>query len=140
MTPGKEESRMPKRSAKRTNNRRRVLRLRYCIALQIICAALLVWIAGALPVSAATRQVVLLYDERLDFPGLAALDGDLVRTLVSNSSDTIEIYREPMDLSRFGFGSYKELLRDFLRAKYEKKKIDVVVARLGPSLDFLLNG
>src|SRR5262245_57042038 len=110
--------------------------MRCCAALQVICTGLMVWIAVALPVSAATRQVVLLYDERLDFPGLAALDGDLVRTLVSNSADTIEIYRETMDLSRFGFGSYKVLLRDYLRAKYSDKKIDVAIAALGPSLDF----
>ena len=39
-----------------------------------------------------------------------------------------------MDLSRFGSdGGYKLLLRDFLRAKYANKKIEVVVAVLGPA-------
>ena len=108
-------------------------------ALKVICTSLLVWFAIALPASAATRQVVLLYDERLDFPGLATLDGDLVRTLTSGSEDTIEIYREAMDLSRFGFGSYKTLLRDHFRAKYANKKIDLAIAVAGPSLDFLLS-
>src|SRR5215471_26550 len=85
------------------------------------------------------RRVCLLFDERLDFPGLAALDSDLVRTLSANSTDTIEVYREQMDLSRFGSDSYKLLLRDFLRAKYADKKIDVAVPVLGPALDFLLS-
>jgi hypothetical protein len=35
-------------------------------------------------------------------PGLAAIDADLVRTLTSGSTDKIQVYREQMDLSRFG--------------------------------------
>ena len=34
---------------------------------------------------------------------------------------------------------YETLLRDFLRAKYANKKIDVVVAVMAPALDFLLS-
>jgi signal transduction histidine kinase len=81
----------------------------------------------------------LLYDERLDLPGLAALDGDIIRTLMANSADPIEVYREAMDLSRFSSDKYRLLLRDFLREKYANKKIDVAIAILGPSLDFLLD-
>ena len=43
-----------------------------------------------------------------------------------------------MDLSRFSSDSYKALLRDFLRAKYADKKIDVAVAIMAPALDFLM--
>jgi hypothetical protein len=107
-------------------------------ALSVLCAAVMFWIAVDLPASAATRRVFLLFDERLDFPGLAALDRDLVGTIESNSTDTIQVYREQMDLSRFGSDAYRDLLRDFFRAKYADKKIDVAVAILGPSLDFLL--
>ena len=58
--------------------------------------------AGVLPASAETRRVILLFDERSELPGLAALDADFVRSLSSASGDRIEIYREDMDLSRFG--------------------------------------
>jgi signal transduction histidine kinase len=44
-----------------------------------------------------------------------------------------------MDLSRFGSDTYRLSLRDFLRAKYAGRKLDVAVAVLGPSLDFLLD-
>jgi signal transduction histidine kinase len=108
-------------------------------ALRVLCAGLLLWIAGASPASSATRNVFVLYDERLDLPGLAALDADLVGTLRSKSADHIEVYREAMDLSRFDTSAYKILLRDFLRGKYADKKIDVAVAILGPALDFLLS-
>ncbi len=113
--------------------------MRPSTALQALCTSLVVWAAGASPASSATRHVVLFYDERLDLPGLAALDADLTSTLTSDSSDRIEVYREAMDLSRFGSNTYRTLLRDFLRSKYENKKIDVAIAILGPALDFLLS-
>ena len=104
-----------------------------------MCAGLIVWMAGTLSASSATRHVVLLFDERPALPGLAALEADLVSTLGSNSADPVEIYRESMDLSRFGSNSYQMQLQAFLRAKYADKKIDVVVAIMGPALDFLLS-
>jgi hypothetical protein len=112
--------------------------MRLCTALQVLCTGLMVWIGCVLPASSATRHVVLLFDERLDLPGLAALDADLAATLASNSADRIEVYREAMDLSRFGSNTYETDLRDFLRAKYANKKIDVAVAIMAPALDFLL--
>jgi hypothetical protein len=41
--------------------------------LRVIGASVAIWIAGVLPVS-ATRHVVMLFDERPELPGLAALD------------------------------------------------------------------
>lgn len=95
-------------------------------------------IAGCLPASAATRHIVLLYDERIELPGLSLLDNEIVRTLRSGSTEPIEVYREVMDLSRFDSDSYKTRLRDFLQAKYANKKIDVAVAILPPAFDFLM--
>jgi signal transduction histidine kinase len=86
----------------------------------------------------AKKNVVVLYDERLALPGLAVIDERLTRTLTSESPDAVEIYREAMDLSRFGSASYLRRLRDYLRAKYADKKIDVVIAAYSGSLDFLL--
>ena len=107
--------------------------------LWVLCIWAIVSIASALPASSATRRVVLLFDERPELPGLALLQADLVRTLTSSSADRIEVYNETMDQSRFGSGSYQLLLRDFLHAKYSDKKIDVVIAILAPSLNFLLD-
>jgi len=106
------------------------------------CAALvtlIVWVAGVLPTFSQTRQIVLLYDERTDLPGLAKLDAGIVRGLTSELPDSVEIYREAMDLSRFDSDAYRSLLRNYLRAKYATKKIDVAVAVMEPALDFLLN-
>src|SRR5262249_47232833 len=98
--------------------------MRLATATQILCTCLIVWTVATTAAS-STRNVVLLFDERLDMPGLAALDADLVGTLTSKSAEHIELYREEMDLSRFGSDRYKMLLRDFLREKYADKKIAV---------------
>ena len=104
-----------------------------------LCIVLIVWIGGALPASSTTRQVVMLFDERAELPGLAALDAEFTHTLNSDSTDRVELYREDMDLSRFGSKAYQTFLLDSLRTKYAGKKIDVVVAVMGPALDFLLD-
>jgi len=101
------------------------------------CAGLVLWIAGAVP-ACATRNVVLLFDERPELPGLSAIDAEFVRTIGEKSQEQINIYREELDRSRFG-PDYQALFRNFLREKYAEKKIDAVVAVLGPALDFLLD-
>ena len=109
------------------------------VPLRLVCFALLVWGAGAHAAFSASRQVVVLYDERTDLPGLSMLDASLVNTLIAGSPEPIDVYRESMDLSRFNSAAYRALLRDYLRTKYSGKKIDVVVSVLGPSLRFLLS-
>jgi hypothetical protein len=113
------------------------------IALLTICASFAAVLAGFSPVSAATRHVVLLFDERVELPGLSSLDAEFVRMLQSKSGDPVEVYREPMDLSRFGSDTpsdpYKLVLRDYLRGKYANKKIDVAVAVMAPALNFLIS-
>ena len=76
--------------------------MRLATATQVLCTCLIVWTAGATSAASAARNVVLFFGERLDMPGLAALDADLVSTLKSKSSERIELYREEIDLSRFG--------------------------------------
>ena len=103
----------------------------------VMWASLASTIAGPLPVCAETRRVVLLFDERVELPGMSRLDAEFSRTLQTDSPDPVEIYREPMDLSRFGSDRYKSSLRDFLLAKYSDKKIDVAVAVMLPAFEFL---
>ena len=103
--------------------------------LLIACTGIAMLIAGCLPVSAATRNILLLFDERVELPGLSLLDAELVRTLRSNSTEPIEVYREAMDLSRFSSNSYKAFLRDFLRAKYAIRRGS---RRHGPRARFLV--
>ena len=112
--------------------------MRLSLILRGLWIALIVLVSAPVAATCATRHVVMLFDERLEFPGLADFEAEFVRTLTSNSPDRIETYREPMDLSRFDSETYRTLLKDYLRAKYASKNIDVAVAVFGPALDFLL--
>jgi signal transduction histidine kinase len=98
----------------------------------------IVFTAGVLPVCSETRRVILLFDERPELPGLAALDAEFVQALSPPPGDKIEIYREEMDASRFGSERYRSLLRNFLTAKYADTKIDLIVTVMGGALNFVL--
>ena len=99
---------------------------------------MLVWTISELSGLCERRQVVVLYDERTELPGLAMIDAGITRVLAS-APDGVEIYREAMDNSRFDSPAYRNHLHDYLRAKYASKRIDVAVAVMGPALDFLLS-
>ena len=118
----------------------RRFRSRHALVAPLCAFAVLVslLLIRAAPAAAQVRRVVLLYDERTDLPGLAALDAQLVRTLTAGAPTGVEVYREAMDLSRFDSDQYPFLLRNYLSAKYAAKSIDVVVSVMGPALDFLL--
>jgi len=84
------------------------------------------------------KNVLVLYDEQIVMPGLETLDQSIRATLSSHTSVKVNIYNEWMDLSRFDESGYRLFLRDYYKQKYSRKKLDVVIAALGPSLDFAL--
>src|SRR5215203_3914781 len=67
-------------------------------ALWVACSLLT---GGVPPVSSETRRVILLFDERQELPGLAAIDAEFVKALNAPPGDRVEIYREQVDASRF---------------------------------------
>ena len=75
----------------------------------LVAAAVVAFLLGGLSQAiSATRHIVLLFDERPEFPGLAALDAEFAGTLAAGSTDRFEIYREAMDLSRFDTPAYRK--------------------------------
>lgn len=107
--------------------------------------ALLSWLVLFLPPvgtpqeqSSALKRVLIFYDENKDFSGLALLDRSITSALKAGANQRLDIYTEFMDLSRFSDERYEERLREFFRQKYSGKKIDLIIAVMGPSLDFAL--
>ena len=86
----------------------------------------------------AAKNVLVIYDEQTELPGLAILDSSIRSTLGADTNTRINIFSEGMDLSRFDHSGYGQFLRDYYKEKYSGKKIDVVIAALGPSLQFAL--
>lgn len=107
-------------------------------ALRILFVLLILQAGGASQTPARTRHILLLFDERTELPGLSILNADFLRSLKSGSRDPVEIYTEEMDLSRFKSDTYFARFRDYLRSKYAGRNIDVAVAAMGPSLEFLV--
>jgi hypothetical protein len=101
------------------------------------------WILSASVASSATRRVVVLFDERPELPGLAAFDAEFVDKFASGSAEHVEVFREAMDLTRFGSDAHTVLLRYYLRKKYADKqtgptrqpplKLQDARSRAGPS-------
>ena len=88
--------------------------------------------------TAAEKNVLVIYDEQTALPGLAILDRSIRSTLSADTTTRINIYSEEMNLSRLDHSGYDQFLSDYYKQKYSGKKPDVVIAVLGPSLQFAL--
>ena len=85
------------------------------------------------------RTVVVVYAENAEgAPGSALVSGSLRSTFAAGSSEKIQIRNEYLDLSRFQDAAQRRLLAEFLRRKYAGQKIDLLMAGLASSLDFVL--
>jgi signal transduction histidine kinase len=111
--------------------------------LTLLCLVLALGTPGAAPVPSeaarvARKHVLILYDEDKDLPGLAQLDRSLRGSFEAELGDGVEFYSESLSLSQFEAASYDRLVAEHYRQKYAKKPLDLIVAVMGPSLDFLV--
>ena len=99
----------------------------------------LLLLLAVLPLTAEARKSVLLvFDEDKEFPGLAVVNGSLREAFRSELGADVEFYSESMNLSQFPETGYDGVFYDHLRRKYAGTRLDLIVAVMGPSLDFLL--
>jgi PAS domain S-box-containing protein len=89
---------------------------------------------------AKDRLVVVLYPDNPDLggPGTLLVDQGIRSTFAAGSAESIEVRSEYLDVSRSQRPGYQQSLADFLRRKYEGRKVDLVIAGLAPALDFAL--
>lgn len=91
------------------------------------------------PATQARKHVLILYDEDKDiFPGLAQIDESLREFFQADLGKAAEIYAEPLGLSQFERAGYDRVVADYYQRKYAGKTLDLIVAVMEPSLDFLL--
>jgi PAS domain S-box-containing protein len=79
----------------------------------------------------------VLFPYESNMTGFIDFDAAFRSTLTVSKDFQIEIYLECMDLTRFSNKRYHDQLVDLYREKYSDLKIDLIVAVLRPSLDFL---
>ena len=108
----------------------------------ILFAGLLFWMfapavksMGADPV----KKVLMLYWDSKDFAGNISFDQGFQAGLKAEPSSRWELYTEYLDSTRFPGEHQTKLLHEYLREKYAKQKIDIVVATPDPALKFLLD-
>ena len=104
-----------------------------------VCFVLLYLITPVSPQEAdgfIKKNVLIIYDERDKLPGLAVLDKGIRSGLFAANSFKVDIYSENLDRSRFPEKDYEDILADYFRDKYVGKKMDAIIAVMGPSLDF----
>jgi len=97
-------------------------------------------LAGALLAAPAQarKNVLLLFDEDNDLPGLAVINRSVRETFRARLGDEVEFYSESLQLSQFDQPGHDLRLRDHFRRKYQGRQLDLIVAVMEPSLDFLV--
>ncbi|HEU4390396.1 MAG TPA: sensor histidine kinase [Blastocatellia bacterium] len=99
----------------------------------------LLFTAVLLPgVAEGRKHILLVFDEDKDFPGLARLNQSLRGAFLSELDGNVEFYSESLNLSQFRDERHDGVLRDYYRRKYAGTRLDLIVAVMGPSLEFLL--
>jgi C4-dicarboxylate-specific signal transduction histidine kinase/ABC-type uncharacterized transport system substrate-binding protein len=86
----------------------------------------------------ARKSVLLVFDEDNDLPGLAVINQSLRETFRSQLEGQVEFYSESLNLSQFPDPRHTQVVRDFVRRKYAGTRLDLIVAVMAPSLDFVL--
>ena len=106
---------------------------------QFVCVLFIALASSILAEPAPARpQVLLIFDEDKDLPGLAVINRNVQQVLRDEFDERVEFYSESLQLSQFNDADYQDVLLDYFRRKYEGRQIDLIIAVMEPSLDFLL--
>lgn len=99
----------------------------------ILRCLLALFVAGLAPLPLASQErsrlVVVFYPEANDgSPGNALADRGIRNALSNGYRGAVEIHSEYLDVSRFPESDYQQDLAQFLRRKYDGRRIDLVIA------------
>ena len=106
--------------------------------LVVVCALILLTVAGVRSQTVAPKRLVVLYWDNKEFPGNVRFEESLKAELQLDHRQDVEYFPEYLDVSRFPEGSHKLSFRNYLQAKYAGRAVDVVVASADAPLSFLI--
>jgi signal transduction histidine kinase len=89
-------------------------------------------------VAEARARILIVFDEDNDLPGLAGINRSLRETFTTGLGGEVEFYSESLNLSQFPGPDHDGVLRDHFRRKYAGVPLDLIVAVMDPSVEFLL--
>ena len=88
--------------------------------------------------SAAHKNVLVLYGERLDLPAIRQVEQTFQDQFGAVSAPAVDMFPEYFDFARFPAEQSDTILAPYLRDRYAGKKIDLVLTVTGLALDFAL--
>ena len=107
----------------------------------LVAVLTLIPVVPAAPCFAAPRQdtqkrVLAIHPGRREMPALVTVDVEVQRVLSAALGSRLDYYAEHIDMGRFPEREYQLALRDFLRHKYGRTSIDVVIATSNGAFEF----
>ncbi len=94
--------------------------------------------SGGTAVAGSPRVILVLHTYGHEAAFRAAFDAGLEKAFRVAAPGSIDLYSETLEQYRFPGTDSAALMRDYLRGKYARKKVDVVIAVLDPAQEFLL--
>jgi signal transduction histidine kinase len=86
----------------------------------------------------ASRTVLTIHWGPENFPGTSILDAAIREALPSHGNAPVNHYAEYLESEDFPSDTASLTLRDYIRRKFEGRRIDVVIANTTPALQFAL--
>ena len=117
------------------------MKLTLHIAARLVLAfGVAVWLAltAAAQTAPEPKRVLAIYWDNKDFRGNAIFDESFQNVLKAAPFPNFEYYPEYLEPARFPGEDYVEAFHDYLKRKYQGRRIDVVVAIPDVPLSFLL--
>ena len=93
--------------------------------------------AADAPAAEPQKAVLALYGSRPDLPTNVIVDEVLRSTLERELGPRLDFYAEFLDTARWPEGEVQIAVHDFLRRRYAKKKLSVIIAVARPAINFL---
>ncbi len=116
------------------------VRLNFGLAFGLFTAAAMLFTAPAARAAYSTNATtsILVVEPGDNRPAFSDYMSRLRQVLTTNLSSHLVVYRENLDLKRFGGDGYRVDLEDWLHNKYHGRKLNVIVVSGETALDFIL--
>lgn len=85
------------------------------------------------------KNVLLLYGQRAELPGLQLVGESIRKTLDREPKMLINVFTEHLDFARFPRAQHDADLHNYLQKRYADRRIDLVIPIFGPALEFTLD-
>lgn len=119
------------------NQREYSAKVRLTVTVVVVC--LFVLLVPAVRAQAVNpKRLVVLYWDNKEFPGNAKFEESFKAQLQLDRRQDLEYFPEYFEFSRFPEQQHIVSFRDYLKAKYATRTVDVVVASADAPLKFLL--